>query len=890
MRRRSNRTGPVAARTEPVALSAPRFTPAKAFPKWLATTACVVTTIAWAATDESGAIEEVVVTAKTGSRIARQVDSRSPLSSYEGEDLLDAGLKDIRDLVGVLSINAGSENNADNLTQNFTVGTANMNLRGLGVASTLVLLNGRRQVLSSVQTDDGSSFVDLAALVPMLAIERAEILKDGATAIYGSEAVAGVANFITRQGFEGIEVQAEYRSRISEGSQDDLVLDGVIGGTAGAADFLLAGSYLDRSSLVLIEVDWLRPATSGFGNPGSFNVPSLGRTVADPQCERHAGLLQELTNGGTICRFDYGPQITAIPNEERTQAWGRVDLNLSETGNLWAEFGYARNDISRDVSPSFPVLNTPLVPANNPGNTFGEAVFFQGRPFGFGHPPEINYYHHDTARLALGIDGRFSERTDWNVSLVHAVNDSLLNPRDVIAANFQAALQGFGGSGCDTSPTAPEPAVAGEGGCLFFNPFSSNFAASPGAAQHNPSELRDFIIGDYFGDGETTLTAVEANIAGFLPGYRAGYAFGVQYRDQSLTFAYDTITRQDGFAFLIGNANFEADDDVFAAYGEVWVPLSTRLEATGALRYENYGEGVGDTLDPKLTVLFRATDSLSLRGSFSTSFRAPSPFQTRGVQTNFTNIVDHDGSRTFAGRRTLGDPQLKPETSRAYNAGLSWRAANWSLNADLWRYSFEDVLRKENAQAIVNANPFDPRVERTSAGTISIVNVAFINADEIETTGLDVSARADFAVAHGTLSAWAEATWLFAYEVTNAGVAIDALGKLNRANVGAPNQRLRVAGGVGWTRNQIRINAMVRHVGAYEDDGGGDIDGFSTLDAGATWSFGALLGADSETAITLGTANLLDADPPYVDIAGSYDPRSADPRGRRLYLQARLTR
>ena len=839
---------------------------------------------------QPGPIEEIVVTAKTGSRIARQVDSPSPLSAYEGEDLLDAGLKDIRDLIGVLSINSGSENNADNLTQNFTVGTANMNLRGLGVASTLVLLNGRRQVLSSVQTDDGSSFVDLAALVPMLAIERVEILKDGATAIYGSEAVAGVANFITRQGFEGIEVQAEYRSRVSEGSQDDLVLDGVIGGSAGAADFLLAGSYLDRSSLVLIEVDWLRPATSGFGNPGSFNVPSLGRTVADPQCERYAGLLQELTNGGTICRFDYGPQITAIPNEQRTQAWGRVDLDLGETTGAWAEFGYARNDISRDVSPSFPVLNTPLVPANNPGNTFGEAVFFQGRPFGFGHPPEINYYQHDTARLALGVDGRFSDRTDWNVSLVHAVNDALLNPRDVIAANFQAALQGFGGGGCDTSPTAPEPAVAGEGGCLFFNPFSSNLAAAPGDVLHNSPELRDFIIGDYFGDGESTLTALEANLTGFLPGYRAGFAVGAQYRDQSLTFAYDTVTRQDGFAFLIGNANYEAEDDVFAAYGEVWVPLSARLETTGALRYENYGEGVGDTLDPKLTVLFRATDSLSLRGSFSTSFRAPSPFQTRGVQTNFTNIVDHDGSRTFAGRRTLGDPQLQPETSRAYNAGLSWRDANWSVNADVWRYSFEDVLRKENAQAIVNANPFDPRVERTSAGTIAIVNVAFINADRIETTGLDLSARADFGMARGTLSAWAETTWLFTYDVTNAGVEIDGLGKLNRANVGAPNQRLRLAGGIGWTRERIRLNAMVRHVGEYEDDGGGSIDGFSTLDANATWSLGPWLGQESETSVTLGAANLFDADPPHVNIAGSYDPRSADPRGRRVYLQVRLVR
>ena len=830
----------------------------------------------------------MVTAPKTGSRIARQVDSPSPLSSYEGDDLLDAGLKDIRDLVGVLSINAGAENNSDNLTQNFTVGTANINLRGLGVASTLVLLNGRRQVLSSVQTDDGSSFVDLAALVPMLAIERVEILKDGATAIYGSEAVAGVANFITRRGFEGIEVQAEYRTRVSDGSQDDLVLDAVIGGNAGAADFLLAASHLDRSSLVLIEVDWLRPATSGFGNPGSFNVPSLGRTVADPQCERYAGLLQELTGGGTICRFDYGPQITAVPNEQRTQAWGRVDMELNETADLWAEFGYARNDISRDVSPSFPVLNTPLVPANNPGNNFGEAVFFQGRPFGFGHPPEINYYQHDTARLALGAEGRFSETTDWNVSLVHAVNDSLLNPRDVIAANFQAALQGFGGGGCDTSPTAPEPAVAGEGGCLFFNPFSSNFAASPGDALHNSPELRDFIIGDYFGDGESTLTTLEANLTGFLPGYRAGFAAGVQYRDQSLTFAYDTVTRQDGFAFLIGNANFEAADDVFAAYGEVWMPVSTRLEATGALRYENYGEGVGDTLDPKLTVLFRATDSLSVRGSFSTSFRAPSPFQTRGVQTNFTNIVDHDGSRTFAGRRTLGDPKLQPETSRAYNGGLSWRTGNWALNADLWRYSFEDVLRKENAQAIVNADPFDPRVERTSAGTVAIVNVAFINADRIETTGLDLSARADFATARGTLSAWAEATWLLAYDVTNAGVEIDGLGKLNRANVGAPNQRLRFAGGLSWTRERIRLNAMLRHVGTYEDDGGGDIDGFSTLDANASWSVGTWQGAD--TSLTVGAANLFDADPPHVNIAGSYDPRSADPRGRRVYVRVQATR
>ena len=150
--------------------------------------------------------EELVVVARTGSRIKQQGDLSSPFVSYGIEALQDGAMKDFRDLVEALPINAGAENNSDNLTQNFGAGTANFNLRGLGVASTLVLLNGRRQVLSSVTTDDGASFVDIAALAPALAIERVEILKDGASAIYGSDAVAGVVNFITRRRYEGAPV------------------------------------------------------------------------------------------------------------------------------------------------------------------------------------------------------------------------------------------------------------------------------------------------------------------------------------------------------------------------------------------------------------------------------------------------------------------------------------------------------------------------------------------------------------------------------------------------------------------------------------------------------------------------------------------------------------
>ena len=827
-----------------------------------------------------GKVEEILVTApRTGSRIGRQAALPSPLTEHLAADLRDQAAKDMRDLVGLLPISNGAENNSDNLTQNFTVGTANVNLRGLGVASTLVLLNGKRQVRSAVQTDDGASFVDLAALVPLLAVERVEILKDGASAIYGADAVAGVVNFITRRGFDGAQLHAEYRTRTNNGSQDDWHLDAVLGGGAGAdGSFLLAASYLERSSLVLGEVDWLRPATSGFGNPGSFRVPSLGRTVADPGCAANGGLLQTLAGGSTICRFDYGPQITAVPVEERLQGYARLDWTLAGGTALWAELGYARNDVSREVSPSFPVLNTPLVPAHHPGNIFGEDVLFQGRPFGVGQPTEVNYYQHHTLRAAFGASGAFAAGLGWDVSFVHASNDALLNPRDVIAANFQAALRGFGGSGCDTSPTAASAPRPGEGGCLYFNPFSSAFGARPGDAAYNDPRLRAFIIGDYFGDAEASSTVLDGNVTGQAG--RARFALGAQLRRESLATVYDTVTQQDGFAFLIGNANFAGTTDVRAAYGEAWLPLSPSLEATGALRYEDYGGGIGGTLDPKLTVLLAAGDSVSLRASVGTSFRAPSTFQTQGAQTNFVNILGHDGSRTFAGRRSVGTPNLRPETSTAVNVGITWQPrTSVEVDLDLWDYAFLDVLRKDNAQAIVDADPLDPRVERTSAGTISIVNVAFINADAIDVRGIDFAARARFDTPIGSVSPFLEGTVLLAYEVANAGHRADALNRLNRDNAGAPNQRLKANLGVGLVRERWQANVLLRHIGAYRDDGGERIDAFSTLDANIAVSL------VPNVRLRVGVVNMTDEPPPFVNIAGSYDPRSADPRGRRAFLR-----
>lgn len=844
------------------------------------------------AQDTPNAQEDVVIT--TGSRIRkkRQSNQATPLASIGKEDLSNTGSKDVRDLIDNLPINSGSQNNADILTQNFTTGTANVNLRGLGVASTLVLLNGRRQVLSGVQTNDGSSFVDTSQLIPALAIERTEILKDGASAIYGSDAVAGVFNVITRDTLEGAEFQAEYRTRTDNGNQTDINLDGVIGGSFGEdGHFLVAASYLDRTLLNGLEVDFLDPNdnSSGFGNPATFRgLPGseLG-TVPDPQCEEFGGFFNP---GSAFCRRNFGPHLTFVPEEKRFQGFSRVTWDWSDKTELWGEIGFARNDIFRGVSTTSPVLTPTVVPASNPGNPFGEDVNFLGRAFfpGFEDTPEENFFLHETLRFAGGAKGEFNEKLFWDASFVSAQNDVQLNLRDVVVDRFQDSLNGFGGFGC-TGPNTE--AVAGEGECFFFNPFASSFNAPAGSPLANPDGIRDFLVEDALGDIESTLNAYEVNLTGELfdlPAGPIGFAVGGQIREEGLTAVYDGISNADGFGFIIGNQNFEGEQTVYAGYGEVSIPVTDIIEINGALRYEDYGGEIGSTVDPKVSVLVRPLDTLSLRGSYSTSFRAPTVFQNQGVQTNFQNITDADGSATFAGIRTVGNDELQPETSRAFNAGASWEPLdNLEINLDFWDFSFEGVLAQANPQGIVDADPNDSRVVRSSAGTIILVNTEFFNANGIDTNGFDLSARYRLETGFGDITPSFDGTLVTTYDLTNSdGVTTDGLGIRNATNFGNPTPKFRGNWGLNWQKGSHGANVFLRHVSGFTDDQtDADVDAFTTVDAQYTFTLSDLLRDDSESSITLGVINATAEDPPFIGIAGNFDARTGDPRGRRVYVR-----
>lgn len=357
------------------------------------------------AAQPSGPIEEVVV---TGSYIQRSsFDSSSPLDLVGQEDFARAGAISVKDMAQNLTYNLGSENFPDTLRSGATTGTENVNLRGLGLNSTLVLLNGRRQVEAPNLTNDGVAFVDTASMMPTIAIERMEVLKDGAAALYGSDAISGVVNFITRSDFEGFELQIDHQSITDSpdwARSRDWSVQAIVGMGGERGNLMIAASWLDRSELPMFARDFtFAGGLSGFGSPGpvftvqgedesdeayaarqaAFEATTLDPNIvggADLDCANvpHAQggpgdngrrpMTLPLPAADT-CLVDFLPTQSIIDAEERIKVFGQFSYLLDPDSELelFGEFHFATNDIERGNSPSYGFVSAPTVPVSNPG-------------------------------------------------------------------------------------------------------------------------------------------------------------------------------------------------------------------------------------------------------------------------------------------------------------------------------------------------------------------------------------------------------------------------------------------------------------------------------------------------------------------------------------------
>lgn len=893
-------------------------------PSWIAAAplSCVLLASAPALAQTSGesseAIDEVVV---TGSYIRRtsQFDSPSPIDSVDATKLEQIGAKNFADVIQTLTINTGSQNNPDAFTQNSTVGTSNFNLRGLGVASTLVLLNGKRQVLTGLPTNDGLNFVDTSSLVPMIAVDNIEILKDGAAALYGSDAVAGVVNFLTRDNFEGFEISADYQTISDEGDASEYVLQGLFGAQGDRTSLIAALSFTDRTPLTTAEKRLSRPIddSSSLGSPGSYFIGAT--PFIDPTgCETSAidgafigGIPQLLAPPGTVpgldvglCRFDFGDFFNLQADETRLNGYAKAKYQLTDSIEAYGEFSFARNRSQRGNSPTFPNLRFPSIPATHPNNPFGQTVNYFGRAIGNGGDPSPSINEIDTWRTSFGLEGELSGGWYWQVAYVGAKNEGVNTTADTLAREFQNALNGFGGTRCEaTSPTAQ----AGVGPCQYFNPFASSFSIAP-----NSQDVINSFIADQVLDTTSELQTLDAVVSGEIfdmPAGAASMAFGVQRRKEELIHDYNSLANADRFAFVIGNPDFTGERDVNAAFVEFGLPLADNFDLQIALRYEDYSGATGTTTDPKIAGIWSATDRLTLRGSYSTSFRAPSLFQVNGGSTSLNQISDPLNPGTnFAAVRSSANPDLVPEESDAYNLGVSWEPAdNLVLDLDYWTFEFTDVIIQENFQAVLNEFATDPtRVQRVAGpgSPVTQINVGFVNASSVETNGIDFRARYDMETSFGQLAPFIEGTYILAYDIEDpqAG-SIDGAGRRNFTNFGTSTPELRFNAGLGWMNGAHGANLFVRYTSAYDDDqncqdgtltpvtgcgaNGGffEIDSFVSVDAQYSLDTAVLMNQESGPILTLGVINAAGEEPPQVFTNGGFDSKVHDPRGRMIYAR-----
>lgn len=745
----------------------------------------------------------------------------------------------------------------------------------------------------------------------MIALNRMEIVKDGASALYGSDAVAGVVNFITKRDYEGMQVSLDYQDG-AHGDNKEYTVQGLWGSVGDDSSLMAAVSYTNRSPMFTGDRRLSRPQddTSSLGSPGSYFIGAT--PFIDPTgCAEFGGSERLLAPSGTVpgleigfCQFDFGRTYSFVPDETRLSTFIQAKKQLTESIEWTTEISTARNRAERGGSPSFPILTFPTVPASHPNNPFGTDVSYFGREKGnvgdgTSFPGDPANTESDTFRFSTMFQGELAAGF-WEVSYTAARNDYLFTVNDTLGQQFQNALRGFGGQGCD-----PISGVAGEGACEYFNPFATSFTTAP-----NSQNVFDAFTARQEIDSKSNLEVAEAFISTELfemEGGSAGIAFGAQYRYQDLTQDYDALSNQDRFSFVIGNADIYGEQDVIALFGELALPVSDEIDVQIALRYEDYGGTTGDTIDPKLAVSWRATDDFSLRGSISTSFRAPSIFQKDGGGTSLNQMIDPlTGGAAFAADRTSGNDELVPEESTAYNLGFSLEPVDdWSVEVDYWNFDFTNLIIKENFQAILNDTPQDPeRVIRAGDplnGPLLQVLTTYVNASSLETSGLDIVSSYKLETEMGTFTPSISATYILAYDLVDPQAGpIDGAGSRNNSNIGVSTPELRANLGLNWKHEEYSANIFARYVDSYSDDqncadgnlfsaactvGFKDIDSHLTWDAQVNIDLGRLFETEGAYVLTFGGVNLTDENPPQLFTNAGFDSKVHDPRGRQVYAR-----
>jgi iron complex outermembrane recepter protein len=836
-----------------------------------------------------GGTEEVIV---TGSRIARGSDfeSPSPVLTVDRESIERSGYSNLQQLMEKIPANGNGAFSTRGNNQDSTAnGAASISLRGLGADATLVLVNGRRVAISAFAENVTTNFVDINS-IPVAAIERVEVLKDGSSAVYGSDAVAGVINIILRKDFEGFEASGGYGA--ADG-YDETTASAIWG--VGGEDFnvTMIVDYFKNSSLFNKERGSIGSANqtalggqdfrSSRGYPGRFTVD--GVTVPDPQCPADS-------LAGVSCVYDFGPWNVLIPEAERTGFMMLGHQSIGGGMEVFGEFGVQHNSSFAQGAP------TPLdesagltIPVSHPNNPFtGATTLALGRYRTVDAGPRQWDIETNNVRGVVGLRGSFND-WEWEVAAQKARSKS-----DQTGDRTQGWIR---------TDFLQQEINAGR-----YNPF--------GGVQ-NPQSVIEAISTNLVRRGLARLTMYDAQISGSLFELPAGavrMAAGAEYREENVSDIPDDQF-QRGLIFGTEAVSAQASRDNWAAFIEFAVPLHETLELSLAARYDDYSD-FGDTTNPKVALRWAPIDSLAFRASWGTGFRAPSLAQI-GLGPSQESQFFIDVAACNAGVPGTcspldynlifsGNPDLEPEESETLNVGVAWKPTDRSeITLDYWDikqdnkideapfgFIYQQSCQTQDSTVCTRSAP----LPGLALGTLQTINVGFVNIGEQNASGVDLGGYWGVDAGPGRVTFGLTYSYLLKFERVELNSSGD--GFVARALEGEyeyPQHRAQLT--ADWGTDTWGVYASVNYIGAFEDTPDVDFDGVQDYDTNTTPEVDAWTTLNLQLRYTgiknvqllAGLDNALDEEPPFAvgdgdnDLYG-YVQGVHNPRGRFWNMKA----
>ena len=859
------------------------------------------------------------VVSVVGSRIRRQDETAaSPVFTMEREEIESAGVVSLGALLQQLPSVGSSFNSTGSAGTSH--GSSSINLRNLGANRSLVLVNGRRWV-NGAGTRGFRDFVDLNT-IPLAAVERIEVLLDGATAIYGADAIAGVINITTYSSFDGIKINA-YVGITDEGdgftNNEDLLWgktgdwgSALVSATVASNKQILAGDR-DFSSVPLQGLSRNTPA-GRFKNSvavGGFGTKAFVRDGSGFRLDVPAKDVYNETSDTTLV----GPL-------DRAGIYGQLRLNVSDSVTFVTEGLYN----TRESSQRFPAATPRIrggdgmtIPVNHPFNPFG--VPFQGSGTSFEVVrmitelgPRINTQNVDTLRVAAGFEGELSNDWSWNSFYTYAQNKAKWTSSNQIDLDKVALALGPNAR-CATNGCVPLDIFG------TITPQMADYIRFNGV-DHNGTKQHDFTANLTGG-----LFALPAGMVAFAAGieYRkeSGYDNPSPYANQTPQFI--TYSRKTTSAPRLPTSG---SYDLKEAYVEFNVPLladvpfAKSLEFSAASRYSDYST-FGGTTNSKLGLTWRPWSDLMLRATWAEGFRAPSINELyAGLrQTNLPALDPCNGGgagkpgcagvpatynqANYSGGSILstvgGNPDLSPETSINRSTGFIYTPAfakglSWSM--DWYSIDLKEAISSFGSQNLLNLCANSGQrcglIKRDPSGEIINLVDGPINLNRLKASGLDTTLRYRFPTTDaGNFDVMLNAAYLDAFDrydtLPNGQVrVIKRAGKSDIARESFPRWKANTS--LNWMRDSWSGNWSMHYIGSTDE---GPAPAYGRIPLQLTHDvWGAYALASQPVTLTVGVQNLFDTDPPKSYVNGgdlNFDMSTYDPRGRFIYLKAAIS-